>query len=34
MRPSTLGFIWGVVIAVGGTWAYHAFVKPLPRPAG
>lgn len=31
MRPTTRGFIWGLVIAFGGTWAYHAFVKPLPR---
>lgn len=23
-------FWWGVIIGVGGTWAYHKFVKPLP----
>lgn len=24
-------FVWGVVVGVAGVWAYHAFVKPLPR---
>lgn len=28
MRP---GFFWGVAFGVAGVWAYHAFVKPLPR---
>jgi len=28
MRP---GFVWGVVVGVAGTWAWHAFVKPMPR---
>jgi hypothetical protein len=23
-------FVWGVVIGVAGTWAFHKFVKPLP----
>lgn len=27
MRP---GFWWGVILGVGGTWAFHKFVKPLP----
>lgn len=31
MRPSTKGFLWGVVITFGATWAYHAFINPLPR---
>ena len=31
MRPQTRGFLWGVVIAFAGTWAYHAFINPLPR---
>lgn len=22
-------FIWGVVVGVGGTWAWHKFVKPM-----
>lgn len=28
MRP---GFIWGVVVGIGGTWVWHAFVRPMPR---
>lgn len=28
MRP---GFVWGVIFGVAGTWAWHAFVKPMPR---
>lgn len=27
-------FWWGVIIGVGGTWAYHKFVKPLPGSGG
>jgi len=23
-------FWWGVIIGVGGTWAFHKWVKPLP----
>jgi hypothetical protein len=23
-------FWWGVFIGVGGTWAYHAFIHPMP----
>jgi hypothetical protein len=23
-------FFWGVVVGVGGTWAFHRFIKPLP----
>lgn len=30
MRP---GFLWGVIVGVGGVWAWHHFVKPLPGPA-
>jgi hypothetical protein len=24
-------FLFGVAVGVVGVWAYHAFVKPLPR---
>lgn len=34
MRPATRGFLWGVVLTFAGTWAYHAFIRPLPRPSG
>lgn len=27
MKP---GFVWGVIIGVGGTWAFHKWVRPLP----
>lgn len=33
MRPQTRGFIWGVILTFAGTWAWHAFVRPLPRAA-
>lgn len=23
-------FLWGVAAGVLGTWAYHAFLRPLP----
>lgn len=23
-------FVWGVIIGVGGTWAFHKFVKAVP----
>lgn len=23
-------FVWGVIVGVGGVWAYHRFVSPLP----
>lgn len=23
-------FVWGVVVGVAGTWAYHAFFRRLP----
>jgi hypothetical protein len=23
-------FVWGVVVGLAGTWAYHAFLRPLP----
>lgn len=23
-------FVWGVLVGVGGVWAFHKFVKPLP----
>lgn len=22
-------FVWGVVVGVGGTWAFHRFVRPM-----
>lgn len=28
------GFWWGVVVGVGGVWAFHRFVRPLPGKAG
>lgn len=31
MPHFTRGFLWGAVAAIAGTWAFHAFVKPLPR---
>jgi len=34
MQATTRAFLWGAVLAIGGMWAYHAFVKPLPRPNG
>jgi hypothetical protein len=27
-------FWWGVAAGVIGTWAFHAFAKPLPRGNG
>lgn len=27
-------FWWGVAAGVLGVWAFHAFVKPMPRPGG
>lgn len=27
-------FFWGVVFGVGGTWAFHKFVRPLPGKNG
>lgn len=26
-------FVFGVVVGVGGLWAYHKFVKPVPSSA-
>lgn len=23
-------FVWGVIIGVAGTWAFHKFIKPIP----
>lgn len=23
------GFIWGVVVGIGGTYVFHRFVKPI-----
>lgn len=23
-------FVWGAVVGVAGTWAYHAFFRQLP----
>lgn len=34
MRPGTRGFLWGVALTFAATWAYHAFVRPLPRATG
>lgn len=28
------GFGWGVIVGIGGTWAFHKFVKPLPGAKG
>lgn len=28
------GFWVGVLVGVGGTWAYHKWVKPLPGGGG
>lgn len=28
------GFWTGVLVGVGGTWAYHAFFKRLPAAKG
>lgn len=27
-------FWWGVIIGVGGTYAYHKWIKPLPGTGG
>lgn len=27
-------FFWGVVVGVGGVWAYHAWLRPLPGAKG
>lgn len=26
-------FLFGVVLGVGGVWAWHRFVKPMPSQA-
>lgn len=31
MRPTTRSFLWGAVVGLGACWAWHAFVKPLPK---
>ena len=23
-------FVWGVILGVGGVWAFHHFIKPMP----
>ena len=28
------GFWLGVVVGVGGTWAFHKFVRPMKTSAG
>ena len=28
-----LGFGWGVVVGVAGTWAFHKWVKPIKTSA-
>lgn len=32
LKSST--FWWGVALGVAGTWAFHAFIKPMPRAQG
>jgi hypothetical protein len=27
-------FVWGVVVGVGGTWAWHRFIKPMASTKG
>lgn len=27
-------FVWGAAVALGGLWAYHHWVKPLPGAKG
>jgi hypothetical protein len=27
-------FWWGVALGVVGTWAFHAFIRPMPRKEG
>lgn len=27
-------FVWGVIVGVGGVWAFHRFVKPIPGKNG
>lgn len=29
-----MNFWWGVAFGIGGTWAYHKWVKPLPGTSG
>ena len=24
-------FWWGIAAGIAGTWAFHAFVRPMPR---
>lgn len=31
MKP---GFVWGLVAGIGGTWAFHKWVRPLPGGKG
>lgn len=28
------GFVWGVLVGVAGTWAFHKWVRPIPTSAG
>lgn len=23
-------FVWGAIVGLGGLWAFHKFVRPLP----
>lgn len=23
-------FVWGAIVGIGGLWAFHKFVKPIP----
>jgi len=25
-----MNFWWGVAVGIGGTWAFHRWIKPLP----
>ena len=27
-------FVWGVIVGVGGLWAFHKFVRPVPGKNG
>lgn len=26
-------FVWGVIVGVGGVWAFHRFVRPMNTQA-
>jgi hypothetical protein len=27
-------FVWGAIVGIGGLWAFHKFVKPIPGKGG